>query len=144
MCQSTGSSWLVQIMTCQWLGIYLNKHLTYCQLCHCRQTSLYSESKYNSFHSRECFWKYCLQNVSHFVRSLCVNPSGAELEYSGMNRSIPRLLMTLLLKSPGHQQPCYWLCKINMSIFSTMMNFNVLHHTSIKKWQNIQIYFYVS
>ena len=34
-------------------------------------------------------------------------------EYSGKTGSIPWLLMTWLFASPGHQQPRYWLCRIN-------------------------------
>ena len=37
---------------------------------------------------------------------------------------MPWLLMTWRLKSPGHQQPLYWLCWINGSFSSTREDFN--------------------
>ena len=40
------------------------------------------------------------------------------MEYSGRTRSIAWLLMPKLLASPGHQQQCYWLCRINGSVSS--------------------------
>ena len=46
-----------------------------------------------------------------------------KLEYSGRARSTPWLLMTWCLASPGHQQPWYWLCRINKSLPSMMKNF---------------------
>ena len=40
------------------------------------------------------------------------------------NNSIPLLLMPWLLTSPGHQQPKYWLCRINESLPSTSKGCN--------------------
>ena len=47
-----------------------------------------------------------------------------KLEYSGINWSIPWLLMTWLLVSPGHQHPWYWKCRIIMSLSSMRKDFN--------------------
>ena len=41
-----------------------------------------------------------------------------KLEYSGITRSIPWLLMPWLQKEPGHQQPWYWIFRINGSLAS--------------------------
>ena len=43
-------------------------------------------------------------------------------KYSARTRPIPWLSMPWLLASPGHQQPWYWLCKINQFLSSTRMD----------------------
>ena len=43
-------------------------------------------------------------------------------EYSGRAMSIPWLLMPWLLASPGHRQPWYWICNINGSFTSSLIN----------------------
>ena len=79
-----------------------------------------------------------------------LNSSGVEqfkLEYYGMTIStwsIPWLLMPWLLESPGHQQPWYWLCRINGYLSSTRKAFNYLHSLSVEKWLKMQIWFCVS
>ena len=56
--------------------------------------------------------------------------------YSSRTGSIQRMLMPWLLASPGHQQPCYWPCKICRSMSSIGKDFNylLLHHLSAEKW----------
>ena len=53
-------------------------------------------------------------------------------------RSIPWLLMTWLLTSPGHQQPWYWLCKIHKLLVFRRNNFNNLHHFTVEERYKIQ------
>ena len=62
------------------------------------------------------------------------------LQYFGKIRSIPWLLMPWQRKEPGHQQPWYWLCRINRSLSSMRQDVNHLHHLSVDKWQKTQIY----
>ena len=45
-------------------------------------------------------------------------------KYSGITRSITWLLMSWLIASPGHQQPWYWLCRINRSLSCMRKDFN--------------------
>ena len=56
---------LAKIMACCLFSIkpLSEPMLGYCQLDTEEQTS-----KYKTFHSRKCIWKYCLRNDSHFVR----------------------------------------------------------------------------
>ena len=48
------------------------------------------------------------------------------------------MLIPMLLASPGHQQPYYWLCKIYVgrSVSSTRKDFNYLCRFSMKSWFN--------
>ena len=57
--------------------------------------------------------------------------------------SIPWLLMSWLLASPGHQQPWYWLCWIGRSLPYSRRNFNYLCLISVEEWHKILIYVYV-
>ena len=50
------------------------------------------------------------------------------------DRSIPQLLMLRLLVSPGHQQPRYWLYRINVSWSSMREDFKYLPHLNIMQW----------
>ena len=59
------------------------------------------------------------------------------LEFSGRTRTIPRLLMAWLLASPGHQQPWYWLCRINRPLSSLRKGYNHLCQLSAEKWWNM-------
>ena len=81
----------------------------------------------------------------HAMHGCCI-PSLLVLkpEYTRISRSIPWLLMTWLLMSPGHQQPCYWLWTTNRSLSSIGRNFKYLHHPNFGKWYKMQIDFYVS
>ena len=57
------------------------------------------------------------------------------IEYSVVNRvtgSIPCLLKPWLLASPGHQQPWYWICRINGPSYPTRNDFIYLHHLILK------------
>ena len=67
---------------------------------------------------------------------IILNPSGANvltlyvwgLSYLGLTRSIS----WLLLSSPGHQQPWYWLCRIGTSLSYLRMDFNYLWRNDVK------------
>ena len=48
-------------------------------------------------------------------------------------RLIPWLLMPWLLTSPGHQQPWYWICSVNVALSSTRQDFNCMFHLSVEK-----------
>ena len=68
-CQWTRST-LDQIMACCLFGAkpLSEPMLGYCQLDPREQNSVKFQSTYKNFHSWKCIWKYCLQNVSHFVQ----------------------------------------------------------------------------
>ena len=57
--------------------------------------------------------------------------------------SIPLLLMSWLLASPGYQQPWYRLCRIKESLPSTRKDFNYLLDLRIEKRLKMQMYLYV-
>ena len=63
-------------------------------------------------------------------------------EFSGRTRSTSWLMKPWFFALPGHQQPCYWQCRINGSLSSTRKHFNF--HLSIKKWSKMPTYFHVS
>ena len=63
------------------------------------------------------------------------------LECSRMTRSIPWLLMLWLLRSPGHQQPWYWLFRVNRSLSFMGKDFTYLCYWSVGKWYKMQIFF---
>ena len=63
-----------------------------------------------------------------------------KLEYSRITRSVSWLLMAWLLVLPGHQQPGYWLCRINESLSSMS---KCLWYLSVMKSWKIQIHYYV-
>ena len=63
-----------------------------------------------------------------------------KLVYSCIARSIPWLLMSCFLLSPGHQQPWYWLRRMNVSFSSMRKDFSCLHHMNVKEWWKMQIY----
>ena len=69
MHQWIGSA-LVQIMACRLFGAKLlsKPMLGYCQLDPQEETSVKLRSKYKTFHSRKCIWKYHLWNGGHFVQ----------------------------------------------------------------------------
>ena len=53
-------------------------------------------------------------------------------KYSNRIRSIWWPTMPWSLELSGHQQPWYWLCRINRSLSSMMKDFNYLYHFSVK------------
>ena len=57
--------------------------------------------------------------------------------YLSLTRSISWQLMPWLLTSPGHQQPWYWLCKINKSLSCLRKNFNYLRRINVEKWHKM-------
>ena len=54
--------------------------------------------------------------------------------YLGLIRSISWPLMPLGLASPGHQQPCYWLFRIDRSLSNSRRNLNCLRLISVEEW----------
>ena len=52
--------------------------------------------------------------------------------YPGLTSSISWLLMPWLLASPGHQHPCYWLCKMGNFLSSIRKGFHGVHSL----WRN--------
>ena len=69
-----------------------------------------------------------------------INPSGAEMEYSGQARSMPWQLMPWLLMSPGRQQPWYWLCRINRFL-SSMVSITCTPAIVLRTDKEFQYYF---
>ena len=61
---------LVQVIACRLLGANpLPEPMhTYCQLHPQEHTLVKLESKYKTFHSRKCIWKYRMRNGGHFVQ----------------------------------------------------------------------------
>ena len=75
------------------------------------------------FHLMTSSWPNILWDLLHISWHLSVylfqcilhkwlNHLVFKFEYSEKTYVIPWLLMTWLLASPGHQQPCYWHCRI--------------------------------
>ena len=83
----------------------------------------------------------CTMNVKIRLIELLPHPAGAsELtlnvwgpSYIGLTRSISWLLMPWLLKSPGHQQPWYWLYRISRFLSYLRKDFNTC---VIPIWRN--------
>ena len=74
---------------------------------------------------------WCHQATSHYLFRFwlsSISPYGVtrvtllvmRLAYFQKTRSIPWLLMSWFLLSPGHQQPWHWSCRINGSLTPTM------------------------
>ena len=75
------------------------------------QTSVKFESKYKTFHSRKCIWKYCLRNGVHFV---LVEMRSMELHIVFTNSSqyitlvvVPPLLFPRVIPEPP-SEPGLW------------------------------------
>ena len=66
-----------------------------------------------------------------------------KLVYFMQTTSISCLQMPWPLASPDHQQPCYWLCRMNMSLHIMRAELNCIHNFSFKKLCIMQIYFCV-
>ena len=88
------------------------------------------------------FWPQWSRNG--YLGVIGLIPLVPRLEYSGKTSSIPWMLMTWRLESPGHQQPWYWLCRINRSLTFMRKDFNYLHHLDVEKWLKIKTYFLCS
>ena len=88
------------------------------------------------------FMKLHLKMSSAKSRSLCLGLNVFTLNvggqsYLGLTTAISRLLMPWLLTSPGHQQPCYRLCRIGRCLSYLRKDFNYLHRINVKKWHNM-------
>ena len=57
--------------------------------------------------------------------------------YVDLTRSISWLLKPWLLRSPGHQQPWYWLCRIGRFLSYLRKDFNYLHRINVEKWHKM-------
>ena len=70
---------------------------------------------------------------------------GLRLEYSritpGQYQCYIMPAGALALTLPCHQQPWYWLCRINPSLSSMRKDFNHLCHFSVEEWLKMQIHF---
>ena len=74
-------------------------------------------------------------------RPFCLGPNVLTLlvlkqEYSGITKSIPLLLMSWLLVSPGHQQPWYWPYRTNRFL-SSKGNYRKVSNIRHTKSQNL-------
>ena len=56
-------------------------------------------------------------------------------EHSGITRLTPWLLMPWLRASPGHQHPCYWPCRIKVSLSSKWEDF--MHPCNANKYVSL-------
>ena len=69
-----------------------------------------------------------------------------KLEYFGKGMTIAWLLMPCTHALPGHQQPWYWLCRINRSLSFMGKEFNYLHNLIITirfpilEWWHLYLY----
>ena len=68
-----------------------------------------------------------------FTRPQWVNFLVLKLECFKRTRSILLLLMPWLLASPGHQQPCHWMCRITRS--SSSLTHWPLGNLNFSDWQ---------
>ena len=66
------------------------------------------------------------------LHGLTLNVRGPS--YLGLTRSISLLLMPWLLTSPGHQQQCYWLCRMGRLLSYLRKGFNYLRRINVEKW----------
>ena len=71
------------------------------------------------FETPSCsLWHHCNEKTKNF--------SGVRMEYSRRNMPIRLLLMPWFLVSPGHQQSCYWQCRMNVVLSSMRKDFTYL------------------
>ena len=95
-------------------------------------------TKLETILSRPQYVKNAVSKSAPFCSGLNVlTLSMGETELSWLTRSISGLLMPWLLASPGHQQPWYWLCKIDKSWSYTRKDFNYLWHVSVEEWHKM-------
>ena len=67
----------------------------------------------------------------------CLTLNVREPSLLGFTGSISWLLMPWLLASPGHQQPWYWLYRIDRSLSYSRRNVNYLCLISVEEWQKM-------
>ena len=72
---------------------------------------------------------------SKWCKGLTLNVQGPI--YIGFTRSISWLLMPWLITSPWHQQPWYWLCRIDRFLSYLRKDFNSLRRINVKKWHKM-------
>ena len=87
-----------------------------------------------------CWW-ICLV-LKIFTQKL-LTPLVLRLEYSWTTIPVPWLLIPCFLVLPVHQQPWYWLCRRNGPLSSMSKVSCYLHHVSVLKWYEMQIYLLV-
>ena len=66
------------------------------------------------------------------------NPSHTGNGYFIQTGSIPCLLMTWLMMSPGHQQTWYWLHNISSILSYTRVNFTNIDYFNDENWYKMQ------
>ena len=63
------------------------------------------ESKYKSFHSRKCNWKYRLQNGGHFSRGRWVTP--VMMHFTNVHTAVCTLSGSIFFRHPTIDTPVY-------------------------------------
>ena len=82
-------------------------------------------------------WKMTARYRECTVYVLTLNVRGPS--YLGLTSSISWLLVPWLLRSPGHQQPWYWLivCRIGRFLSYLTKDFNYLRHINVEEWHKM-------
>ena len=104
------------------------------------KTWIYPPALAAECHAPVYWWYMASPRVSE-LKKLTLNVRGPS--YLGLTRSISWLLMPWLLTSPGHQQPWYWLCRIDRFLSYLRKDFNYLRRINVEKWHKMSIYVYV-
>ena len=92
-------------------------------------------------------WSQVVWCVTYILRNQWINSQltllGLKPEYSGQNSSIPWLLMSWLLVSPGHQQLWLWQCRIKscLSSMRSRKSFKHLCHLIVDQSENAHLFF---
>ena len=131
--------------------LYLYIKSSFLQLCNvCQRVSVpLAAFCYKLWHSVRCVpWSHTKGDVFKTVKDnilliqqdilitwLTLNIQGPS--YLGLTRSIPWLLISWLLASPGHQQPWYWLRTMGRSLSYLRKDFNHLCHINVEERQKM-------
>ena len=82
---------------------------------------------------------FSLDSVPVCILSHLIFPMISAHLHFGYIRSIPRPLMPWLLVSPGHRQPWYWLCRMNL-ICLCLPRGKTTAHDDVIKWKHFPRY----
>ena len=102
--------------------------------------SIWHQISVSVFRLKPCYLLCIRQLMKADYTLMVINPSGVE---SHISRSMSWLLMTWRLVSPGHQQSWHWQYGINGPLSSIRNDYNQLHHLSVEKWWELQIYIHL-
>ena len=106
-----------------------------------KKTNLLPPMLAKSFDSYKCFtWPWFHDLLFWTENEVSLPLPVLRPDYYGITQSIPWLLMTWRLVSPGHQQSWYW-HRINRSM---RKDFNYPHYLRVEKLENVDIYISVS